>query len=182
MITLDQIKAALPLLTNYELGEIRQQITVLMSLGGGAAKPPSNQDRQGPPGQQPSSTDHTDEDFVLQSVCRVVRLSNGSPVQPQMLKRASGTMATLREHLPDLIQYLDVISPAARPGFLDMAVQLLMDEIKKWNVPVTPVTVIRQLHRLPACVDEAFPGYYRAGMLGGIFSDYQGRKSDGHTR
>ncbi len=167
MLTLDQILQTLPQLTQYELGEIRKQATVLMSLGGGSSNKP-HQEVTRKPGHL-NSTDYTDEDFVLQSVCRVVRLSNGSPVTPPMLMKASGTMATLREHLPALIQYIDAIDPLARTGFLDLAVQMLVDNIKQQNIPVTPVVVIRQLHRIPAVVDEAFPGYYAAGMLSLIY-------------
>jgi hypothetical protein len=161
MLTMEQIKAALPLLTNYELQEIRKQITVLLGLGGGGAKHPSNRTED-----QTSNTEYTDEDFVLRAVCTAVQRANGSSIQPHALRGSSSAMASLRQHLPNLIEYIEAIDPLSRHGFLDMAMTMLVENIKQQMLPVTPLVVIRNLRRLPALVDVAFPGYYANGLLG----------------
>jgi hypothetical protein len=64
----------------------------------------------------------------------------------------------------------------ARQAVLHYGFTMLLDELRSRGMVVDGVLLMNQTHRLPACVDRAFPGYAANGMLGMLFRN----RSYGH--
>ena len=150
-----EIVRSLPELNPAELHQLRNRISALLSIGGSQVSQVSTND----------STDYTQEDLVLRIVCTVVGRVVGATLKPEMVPKNAPLRIALREHLPDLMRYLEKIDERNRPAFLEMAVQFLVENVREMGLPLTPTVVIRQIHRLPAVVDVMFPKYYEAGLL-----------------
>src|ERR1700733_13261099 len=149
-----EIVRSLPELNPAELHQLRNRISALLSIGGSQVSQVSTND----------STDYTQEDLVLRIVWTGVGRVVGATLKPEMVPKNAPLRIALREHLPDLMRYLEKIDERNRPAFLEMAVQFLVENVREMGLPLTPTVVIRQIHRLPAVVDVMFPKYYEAGL------------------
>lgn len=50
-------------------------------------------------------------------------------------------------------------------GLIRLTVQLLIEDLMRMGVAVSPGTLMRMIDRAPAVLDKAFPGYAAAGLL-----------------
>lgn len=65
---------------------------------------------------------------------------------------------------------------------LRLGVKLLTHNIAAQGIPVTHAVVMRQLHRLPAVVQAAFPGYAQLGVLGIVVREVErGKRHNSST-
>jgi hypothetical protein len=71
-----------------------------------------------------------------------------------------------------LKKYLQVGAPKAKlaqqRAILSIAIRLLHQDLAEMKVAISPSTLARNLHRIPAVLDKAYPGYARFGALASI--------------
>ena len=117
-------------------------------------------------------------DTMLEAIIAVARASGLEFAIMQQLKRSAG-YAAFRTKVQELDEYLKPFKAnrIELRAFLELAVDLLFKNLADMGVAVSARTAMSHIHRLPAVVDKAFPGYYRAGMMKWII-----KKDSGHVR
>lgn len=110
-----------------------------------------------------SAASESDESWVLDAVAQELE-KRGMPV---MRNRRPRTMTALRAALSDLMKFLAQAHPrrAGQRMVLDLGIGLLYDNLIELGVPPTASVMLAQIHRVPALIDRAFPGYAGAGLL-----------------
>lgn len=153
-MTLAVIVGLLPSLTPAELQQVRLKVGALLSVSGSV---PSH-------GQVIVDSD---ESWVLGCICDHCR-DNGRDLTPvSMLRNAQG-IGTFREYLPQLMRYLETGAGKARQRkhiLLLTGLDLLAANLERMRIPITSRLLLRNVSRIPAVIDQAFPGYYRNGRL-----------------
>lgn len=118
-------------------------------------------------------------DAILAAVARVSLRMCGERVAPAALRRGPDA-AGLRDKAPAVSAFLRgaAADKVARAALLDLGLELLYKNLAGRGYPASARTLVRQIHRLPAVVDAAFPGYARAGLLGMVLA-VEGRDKGG---
>lgn len=157
MVPMDQIISTLPMLDDTKLRELKIRINVLLGLGGGVVDDQTMGDSQ----------DISEEVMLVKTISTVLHKINGTPVV--LFSKGGPIRIALRKQMPELMKFFHTVDDRYRSSFVEMAVTLLIENIHKHQkIPLTPIVVVRQLSRIPAILDVAFPGYAGAGLLGMI--------------
>lgn len=81
---------------------------------------------------------------------------------------------TFSRKVPALMDYLTKITTLRMEKYAAtmLGVSLLADNMKELSFPVSSRLVMAQIHRIPAVINKAFPGYAQSGMLHLILRKY----------
>jgi len=147
-MTREEIIQALAGMPASELLEVRRCADALIALSGSTLR-----------GEERS--------WELDCVCdALARRGLGAQVA---VWRRSGDLADFRRRLPDLREFLTAAGNRdAQQAVLTEGVDLICGQLASWGVVVTARSVVRNLDKLPAVLDRAYPGYAASGLLGWI--------------
>lgn len=146
----------LPSLSLIELQEIVDRVKALKSLPGGQAAAtavPINGDAMG----------------ALRAVCEVLA-DQGIEYTPAFMLARSQEMGAFANKVGHVHAYFErsQLSRNAQGLVFKIAVGLLYQNMVEIGLPVSARNVMRQIHRVPAVLNRAFPGYAARGMLSWI--------------
>lgn len=158
MSDLEAVLAALPQLSPDERAAVEARLKALRALSGGLPAPEAQDSAS------PAPTDDAVGE-VAESIARVVLRKSGERVAAAGLRRVAG--AGFREKAEGVVAFAGSHAPdrVRRRALLDLGVGLLYAAILEQGGSASSRTLMQQLHRLPAILDEAFPGYASAGLL-----------------
>jgi len=144
----EQINALLPQLTHEQLTRLIARARALLQL----------------------SIDGTEEAesgevMVVDAIARTLTGMGVECPHAGVLMRAIDSR--FRQKLPGLLTYLRNAHPQRQGQIvvLRMGVELLYKDMTNAGYPVTARTLMGHIHRLPAAINRAFPGYARGGMM-----------------
>ena len=149
MTNVTDILSQLSALSPTERSTIRTRLSALDSLDDG----PSN-------GVQ--KQEHGNE--VLHAICSFMQ-QKGLETTPASMLIRSPQYRAFATKCPLVIEFLGPLSKLERETLLFIGVGLLYDNLCKMGVVVTTRTLMSHIHRLPGCINRAFPGYAGAGYL-----------------
>lgn len=163
---LDKINALLPRLNRDELRVLSGRIKALIEL--------TPED-----GSIASNIAADDESLVLGCIAEQLSRMSVEFVSVAVLRNQRG-IASFRSKLPGLMKF---VSSGGRNrieqrAILMMGIELLYDHLVKQQLPITAWLLMSHVHRIPSVLNDAFPGYARAGLLSWIVKK---RQSDGQT-
>lgn len=154
-----QIVKMLPMLERGELEKVRTRIGALLHLS------PSAPDLR---------TEYVGyavdkETWVLDCISHVME---GTGYNSISFLRMSPGISEFRSKLPPLLRMLERAdkSKTVQRAILLVGINLLQKNLTQLSIPVTGRTIMRHVHRIPAVLDVAFPGYVKAGLLGLIIT------------
>ena len=150
MSSVTDILNALPALSQVERATIRNRIAALDSLDG---PPPNN-----------TQTSYHDSSGILQAICDFMHHKGLETTYMPVLTRHPQYRA-FAEKCPLVIEYLGPLSKLERDTLLFIGVGLLYSNLCEMGVVVTTRTLMSHIHRLPGCLNRAFPGYAGSGYL-----------------
>ena len=147
-----EILKVIPTLSIDEINKIQSGIQAAKALGvNGTAHEESN----------------SDTDLILSSISDTLLSMGTENCNPWILKRSSQYKA-FKEKVPYLIKYLDragIKTKINRQAILSIAIKLLYQNLIDMNQSPSSRTLMAQIHRIPAVLNQHFPGYAGACML-----------------
>lgn len=158
----DQIDALLPQLTREQLERLSARARALAQL---SETTPADD----------GETAASGEVMVIDVVAQVLTGMGVECPTAGVLQRAAD--ARFRRKLPGLLSYLRRGHPqrAGQLVLLRLGIELLYLDMTEAGYPTTARTLMGHIHRLPAAINRAFPGYARAGMLAWIVKNRSGQ-------
>jgi hypothetical protein len=113
--------------------------------------------------------DHSadDEGLILASLHRVMLANGLEHSSPNIMKRANGYHA-FKAKVPGLARFARNASPSSRTvqqAIIDLGWSLILRYLRSVGVITTPNAVMNHAHMMVPCIEQAFPGYMRNGML-----------------
>lgn len=104
--------------------------------------------------------------FVL-DVMREVLAHNGIEFPNLPRVRSSSDWTPFAEKSEDVMLFIrtHIRETNKQRAMLKMGICLLYNNLCSMNVPISARTVMRQIHRVPAVINRAFPGYAVCGLL-----------------
>lgn len=165
MNKLDKVRELIAHLSQAELREVRDYTSMRMNSG------LATNELQG----------LDESDMLLDVIFQVMRGRGLDMSGPPGLKKSSGFPA-FRLKVAELHPFLALACPGrvARRALMQTAIELLVDNLHAMNVAVSSRTVMSHIHRIPAVLDLAFPGYAVAGRLHLVPEDHHVRKEPSH--
>ena len=165
-LTYDDIRKALPSLTDQELGLIKNACSV---LGAGEVEPVQ-------PKKTKRKKEREDERFLLfyDTFTELLRAAVGTklPDNPDFLPRE--LHKNIRSGFVIIEDLLNDFSPRARTPtrvkFYRIVVMSVIDYLEMIDVTISTKTLTQQLQNTAAILNKQFPGYWRAGMMGVMLS------------
>jgi len=148
MTRISNILGLLPALGKEDRALLRSRLSALDSL-----------DKDGPSPNDPKS-----DDEVLGAICSYMR-QKGLEHTPIPALTRSPQYSAFAKKCPQVLAYLGTLSKLERGTLLLLGVGLLYDNLCQMGVPITTRTLMSHIHRLPACLNRAFPLYAQNGML-----------------
>jgi hypothetical protein len=115
---------------------------------------------------------NSDESFILAEICNVLAGKGVEYLYPAQLRRTSD-IKNFREKLPGLFKYLSNahLMKHEQRALLTIGLRLLYQNMRGMGVPVSGVTMMRHIHRIPACINHAYPTYAENHILRLIVSE-----------
>lgn len=110
---------------------------------------------------------HADaQDWMLDLINRRC-FDNGLPMMPLLHLRKLDTHWSEKKTLMErwLTRVLPNSKQNERASVVSYGLQLLLLNLEDMGITVSHGTVMRHFQRLPSCINKAFPGYARAGLL-----------------
>lgn len=148
---LDEVKQLLNKLSAEELRIVKSRVSAMLSL-----------ERNLPQGNG------EDERMVLSAICEVLARRGLEFVEPHMLVRSERGLAAFRDKLPGILKFINQSSRTRNEAqaLLNIGVELLYEQQTKWTgFTASARSLMQQIHYLPACLNQAYPGYAACGML-----------------
>lgn len=113
----------------------------------------------------------TDADRVLESLCMMMRKVGVEQAQVSVLKSTTG-YKSFADKCPAVIEFIVSAFPANHEhrgvherGLLQIGLRLLYEDLRRMGIAVSARTLMQHVHRVPAVVNAAFPGYAESGLL-----------------
>jgi len=155
MSALKQIIDLLPKLDSDELSELRKRITALSSLGGS----PEVDGKAG-------ALRDTRAEMIMEAINHVMS-SLGADSASVFVMRRTADYPRLKQKVDSLFEYMRKITGnrVEQQHLLNMSVEMLYQDLVELGIPVTALTIMRHIHRIPAVMNKQFPGYAEAGVL-----------------
>ena len=103
---------------------------------------------------------------VSEAICTAFRKLNVECPNPNTLRK-SAAYASAKDKFTDLAAFFDKVSSQriVQDAVLVLAIEQLYSSMLQWGTPISSHTVLQQAHRIPAALNQAFPGYAASGML-----------------
>ena len=161
---LQQIVNLLPHLTKEDLLQVHKAVGALMSLNGHAI---------------PTKDEVVSSiDPMLVATSKVLQSRGLEFSSPYMLSRSNAYNKFRVEHAPAISKFFEAqgLSHTEQALLLDMGIRLLIDRLQARGMSVSGRTILWYMYQLPSTIDQAFPGYAEARLLGKII---QKEKSNG---
>lgn len=155
----DQVVAALPHLTPEERGKIKQRLDMLQSIASTQTLTAAVEDAKPATGSDLA-------DDLLAAICAEVMRASGERANPHQLRRTP-QFRSFREKAEALEPFVrdNTSDRTERRALLSVAVRLLYDTIVTEGLAASARTLMLHVHRAPAVLDRAFPGYAASGWL-----------------
>lgn len=158
MILVDDILRQLPNLSNEELVRVSSACKALGSL------PSDGEVRSAP-------TVGVDSDVTL-VLDALVSFLNDKGLEFSSRKQLSSSrmFKSFSAKVPAVMVYARSVARSRNSlrAFFRLSFALLYEDILTMNVAVSSVTLMSHVHRIPAVINKAFPGYAQAGVLNWI--------------
>lgn len=142
----------IPRLSSAELAKVRDAIGAANAIGG--AKGPV------------LSNDVTSDDmWVLGAIADCMR-DRGIDATSVSLLRKQRAYGAFRDKVPAIVQFLKPAGERIKQrALLTIGIELLYADMAKIGLAVTSRTMMAHAHRIPGCINRAFPGYASQGFL-----------------
>lgn len=104
---------------------------------------------------------------VLQSICSVMQKIGVDSPSVFVLQKSTAYVSALPK-INDLAGYFEKISQSKleQDAVLKTAIELLYFDLVNWQgIAISPYTLLKQIHRIPATLNRHFPGYVSSGLL-----------------
>ena len=98
---------------------------------------------------------------VLQAICDVMTKNNVEVCNIHTLRKSSAFVQS-KDKIKDLGTYFEQIDKTrlVQDAILHQAIDLLYHDLVQWKgVAISSHLVLKQIHRIPATLNKAFPGY-----------------------
>jgi hypothetical protein len=142
-------------LSPADLNQLQTQIKVLKSLGPSRAS-------------APNSEVGSDDYMVLDAIVRFMQNKGIDHTSREML-RSGRFYPQFKAKVPPVMQFLKQCGVVTRQrATLMIGVELLYRDLEKMGLAVNSRSIMLQLHRVPGCINRAFPGYAQMGILNKI--------------
>ena len=112
---------------------------------------------------------------VLQAICDTMNKDRVETPTVGTLRRSQAYVAA-KLKMQDLQTFFELLSPSKiiQDVALKIAVGLLYDNLLTWKgVAVSSHLLLKQIHRLPSVLNQAFPGHANSGLLAKIIKGQQ---------
>ena len=152
----DELKDAASKLTPDMMRDLRDYLNMLLGTGAPTSKP------------LPKDTKHEEMAiFCLDAIVEHMRSKGADTASRGMLMKTMAFTAFHQKFREGLAVFFENAAPkhVQRMAILRMAVSLLYDNLEAMGVAVSSRTVMAHVHRLPAVLNQAFPGYAASGKL-----------------
>ena len=149
MSGLDQIVPHLSKLTSEELANLRSRVNSLSSLT---------------PIAEISPNANRNSDDVLEVICDYLVSAGIEHVAKHMLRKSPQYKA-FNAKCDDVIKFLQVKTRVEQRALLYIGIDLLYKNLVDMGIAVSARTLMAHIHRLPACMNKAFPMYSQNAML-----------------
>jgi hypothetical protein len=162
-MSLQKVLPFLPKLNADELAELQGRISYL------SQNAPASSSKA----QQPVDAD---TDMILETLVRALS-SMGVEFSSVAMLRSAQQYAAFKQKAPHVLAFLRHACPNNRVqqiAVLTIGIKLLYANLERMGLQASSRYVMAHIHRVPSILNEAFPGYARAGVLGWIA---RGRKS-----
>jgi hypothetical protein len=149
-ILLRELVAMLPRLSRSELEQLSLRLKSMLQFN-----------------SAPTATMVDDLDFVLGCVAEVMRQSAGDFPAMAVLRNAAKSVA-FQDKLPGLLAFFrahDGNDRKVQRALICIGFELLYDDMTGMGLVVSANTLLAHAHRVPAVLNQAFPGYARSGLL-----------------
>jgi len=150
-----EIKDRLPKLSGKQLDEVRQFATLLAN---------------GP--QSKVINDAKDEDvgrMIIQTICDVMKGHGAEFTGATTLLKPQNSKAfyvkVKDDGLAEFLRNVTKRNKVAMQALVHLSIELLYSNMHKMKIETSSRTMMNHTHRIPAVLNEAFPGYADAGML-----------------
>lgn len=170
---LTNILAQLPQLSVEDRRTIKQRLVALETLEspskiGAFAEDPRKPLKMGvseDPQNGRFSPKSLENNDILGAICDFMAFSGVETPHFGVLQRLSNK--AFEDKIPAIASYLGSsdLTKLQRRAILFVGVQLLYDNLCEMGIAVTSRTLMSHIHRLPACLNRAFPGYAKMGHL-----------------
>lgn len=104
---------------------------------------------------------------VLQAICDTMNKNKVETPTVNTLRRSAAYVA-VKLKIQDLQTFFESLSKSkiTQDAVLKIAVGLLYENLLTWKgVAVSSHLLLKQIHRLPSVLNQAFPGYSQSGLL-----------------
>ena len=151
------ILAALPHLPVADLQQVEQRCKALRGLGNAGAADLAD--------SAPGAAD-SDSEVILRAISEQLRRLGAEFASVPVLRRAA--TASFRAKAAEVMDYIrasGITNRVEQAAVATVAVELLYENMTQMGVMVSSRTLLAHVHRLPAALNRAFPGYAAAGIL-----------------
>lgn len=152
-MTTEHMRSILPLLPRLDADDLATLKAAIKAIpGGGAADM-----------EQPADAFEHD---ALECISTVLR-GLGCDYASASVLRSNSAAPSFRKKLPRIVEFLEhtKLSRLERNALFSIGVECLYRNLIAMSVAVSPGTIMRHIHRLPAVLNQSFPGYAEAGLL-----------------
>jgi len=151
----DSISKAIKKLNPSELARLRSEITALLSLRSGRADHDAHEEEN-----------VSDTRFGLWAICDMLQRNGLEYGSVAMLQRH-------RDFAQFKIQYEGVnkffgkakLDKVQRRSLYQIGLKLLYENLVEMGIPVSAVTMMHHIYRVPSLINQQLPGYAQSGLL-----------------
>lgn len=105
-------------------------------------------------------------DWTLNDIVQVLSSKGIEFTTPATLSRRCTSISAYRDKIKAMDGFLSSVpNRVQQRALFRTGIILLCHNLAEMNVPVSGLAIMNHIHRIPALVDRAFPGYARHGLL-----------------
>lgn len=116
-------------------------------------------------------------DWTLIDIAQILSSRGIEFTSPAILARRCPSIASYRDKVQALDEFLSSVPKVQQRALFRVGIMLLCNNLAEMNVPVSGISIMNHIHRMPSLINRAFPGYARFGLLQMII-----RKSEEPTK
>lgn len=153
---LTQAKRLIPLMTEKHHKELIQSINALRQLSGKSSI------------HAESAPEVKVNDWTLIEIAELLTARGIEQTTPFMLRKRCPSITAYNEKVAGLMTYLDSVPKVQQRALFRMGVVLLCNNLAEMGTPISGMSLMNHIHRIPSLINQAFPGYARFGLLSKI--------------